>query len=408
MTVKSKVKRFLKYSHIGKSTNDWKNKNVIVFGDSIVAGQELVREETPYRDVVYAKLASYYLHAHKLENFAETGTGQFKGQHNLDQLAGWTHSFEGSIQHYCQEIRQADVVLIAYGNNDWKQPNPDGSLHTLDEVKVKLRENIQRIRRINRHIQLVGVLETLAFRKHKPAWHLEGPNGFTYEEMLSAFIEVYEECQVPIFDIRDYHLGNHMDEYVDDRDHFTLAMHKQIAVSLEDFVYHKYQTPVDRLGETIKIVFKGELFKDSEIHQKMFEKIRKLDQLGKQTEVLCFMMDVDFNNKIKRFIDINSLPKNIKITNIYQYYAYPFRYSNNSETLLLKKSTLYNKHGSEFVRFIDEQLTLYDSFKGRWTKPMTQEQFYKYWLQHYISMKDEVLIFKEGKFERVHPLQLHN
>ena len=44
--------------------------NVVVFGDSIVAGQELVKEETPYRDVVYAKLASYYLNAHKLENFA--------------------------------------------------------------------------------------------------------------------------------------------------------------------------------------------------------------------------------------------------------------------------------------------------------------------------------------------------
>ena len=47
MTVKSKVKRFLKYLHIGKSTNDWTDKNVIVCGDSIVAGQELVREETP-------------------------------------------------------------------------------------------------------------------------------------------------------------------------------------------------------------------------------------------------------------------------------------------------------------------------------------------------------------------------
>src|SRR5699024_11312201 len=67
-----------------------------------------------------------------------------------------------------------------------------GSLHTLDEVKMKLRENIQRIRRLNHHIKLVGVLETLAFRKHKPAWHLEGPNGFTYEEMVSAFVRSEE------------------------------------------------------------------------------------------------------------------------------------------------------------------------------------------------------------------------
>ena len=302
MTVKSKAKRFLKYLHIEKSTNDWKNKNVVVFGDSIVAGQELVREETPYRDAVYAKLASYYLHAHKLENFAETGTGQFKGQHNLDQLAGWTHSFEGSIQHYCQEIRQADVVMIAYGNNDWKQPNPDGSLHTLDEVKVKLRENIKRIRRINRHIQLVGVLETLAFRKRKPAWHLEGPNGFTYEEMLSAFIEVYQECQVPIFDIRDYHLGNHINEYVDDRDHFTLAVHKQIAKCLTDFVRHGYQSPTQRFGETVKFVFTDNLFEDSQMRQELFKQVRNQAKQGKRSEVLWFGLVANYQTQLDNLL----------------------------------------------------------------------------------------------------------
>ncbi|MFL2044347.1 SGNH/GDSL hydrolase family protein [Weissella hellenica] len=164
MQVKSRTKALLK-KFIKQRTprNDWTNMNVVVFGDSIVAGQELVREETPYRDAVYAKLASYYLDAHKLENFAETGTGQFKGQHHLDHLTGWTHSFEGSIQYYRQEVQQADVVLVAYGNNDWKQPNPDGSLHTLDEVKVKLRENIKRIRLINRHVQLVDILKRWPF-----------------------------------------------------------------------------------------------------------------------------------------------------------------------------------------------------------------------------------------------------
>src|SRR5699024_7608317 len=354
MTVKSKAKRFLKYLHIEKSTNDWKNKNVVVFGDSIVAGQELVREETPYRDLVYAKLASYYLHAHKLENFAETGTGQFKGQHNLDQLAGWTHSFEGSIQHYCQEIRQADVVMIAYGNNDWKEPNPDGSLHTLDEVKVKLRDNIQNIKRINHHIQLVGVLETLAFRKHKPAWHLEGPNGFTYEEMLSAFIEVYQECQVPIFDIRDYHLGNHIDEYVDDRDHFTLAVHKQIAKCLADFVRHGYQSPTQRFGETVKFVFNDDLFDDSEIRQELFNQIRNQTMQGHRSEILCFGLYEDYESKLDILIKENSLLVDTKITNIYQYYAAPLRYNDDLDRLSLVGLELINSNEVPFIRFSTE------------------------------------------------------
>ncbi|MFC6178469.1 SGNH/GDSL hydrolase family protein [Weissella sagaensis] len=407
MEVKSKVKKILGQCRHKKTQNDWTNKNVVVFGDSIVAGQELVKEATPYRDVVYAKLASYYLNAHKLENFAETGTGQFKGQHHLDRLTGWKHTFEGSIKHYRQEIQQADVVLIAYGNNDWKQPNPDGSLHTLDEVKVKLRKNIQRIRLINRHIQLVGILETLAFRKHKPAWHLEGPNGFTYQEMLSAFIEVYQECDVPIFDIRDYHLGNHMDEYVDDRDHFTLHVHKQIAKSLADFVHHQYESPTDRFGQTVKIIFDGELFEDSKKRRILIKKIRELDKLGKQSEILCFMMDVNFYQNIKKFIEINLLPKNLKITNIYQYYASPLRYEDNTEILSLRSSTLYNDKNIAFIQLISDQVKLRRYSDCEWSNQMTKKQFNQNWLKHYLSMKDVIFILKEDKYERIQNLDLY-
>ena len=44
MRVKNRLNNFLSNWHVEQ--NDWTNKNVIVFGDSIVAGQELVREET--------------------------------------------------------------------------------------------------------------------------------------------------------------------------------------------------------------------------------------------------------------------------------------------------------------------------------------------------------------------------
>ena len=408
MTVKSKVKRFLKYLHIGKSTNDWTDKNVIVFGDSIVAGQELVREETPYRDAVYAKLASYYLRAHKLENFAETGTGQFKGQHNLDQLAGWTHSFEGSIQHYCQDIRQADVVLIAYGNNDWKQPNPDGSLHTLEEVKMKLRENIQRIRRLNHHIQLVGVLETLAFRKHKPAWHLEGPNGFTYEEMVSAFIEVYQELQVPIFDIRDYHLGNHMDEYVDDRDHFTLSVHKQIAKCLTDFVRHGYQSPTQRFGETVKFIFTENLFEDSQMRWELFKQIRNQAEQERRSEVLWFGLSEKYQSQLDKLFSENELPADLKITNIYQYYAAPLRYSEKVDDLSLKEGKLFNQNSVDFIKLDGDKIFLKQLDTTKWSNGMTKDYFNNMWLQHYISLKDEVFLVEENKLKSVNPLNLYD
>jgi lysophospholipase L1-like esterase len=406
MEVKSKVKKILGQWRHKKVQNDWTNKNVVVFGDSIVAGQELVREETPYRDAVYAKLASYYLNAHKLENFAETGTGQFKGQHHLDHLTGWTHSFEGSIQHYHQEIKWADVVLIAYGNNDWKQPNPDGSLHTLDEVKVKLRENIQRIRLINHHVQLVGVLETLAFRKHKPAWHLEGPNGFTYQEMLSAFIDVYHECDVPIFDIRDYHLGNHMDEYVDDRDHFTLSIHKQIAKSLTDFVRHGYQSPTQRFGETIKFIFPDNLFEDSKMRQSLFGEIRKQSLQGKRAEILWFVLDKNYQANLDDLLSKNKLPTDLKITNIYQYYAAPLRYTSELDELSLKEGELFNSNNVPFIRFSKENQISVKDFDDNWSDAITSEQFNKLWLKHYISLKDQVYIWRNDQFGQVEPLEI--
>lgn len=406
MEVRSKVKRILGQWRHKKVQNDWTDKNIVVFGDSIVAGQELVREETPYRDAVYAKLASYYLNAHKLENFAETGTGQFKGQHHLDHLTGWTHSFEGSIQHYRQEIRRADVVLIAYGNNDWKQPNPDGSLHTLDEVKVKLRENIQRIRLINRHVQLVGILETLAFRKHKPAWHLEGPNGFTYQEMLSAFIDVYQECDVPIFDIRDYHLGNHMDEYVDDRDHFTLSIHKQIAKSLTDFVRHGYQSPTQRFGETIKFIFPDNLFEDSKKRQSLFNEIRNQSLQGKRTEILWFVLDENYQENLIELLSNNKLPPDLKITNIYQYYAAPLRYNSELDKLFLKEGELFNSNNVTFIRFSEENKISIKSFNDIWSEAMTNEQFNEFWLKHYISLKDQVYVWCDDQFVQVEPLKI--
>ncbi|TPF02753.1 hypothetical protein DIS13_04125 [Weissella paramesenteroides] len=406
MEVRSKVKKILGQWRHKKVQNDWTNKNVVVFGDSIVAGQELVREETPYRDAVYAKLASYYLNAHKLENFAETGTGQFKGQHHLDHLTGWTHSFEGSIQHYRQEIQQADVVLIAYGNNDWKQPNPDGSLHTLDEVKVKLRENIQRIRLINHHVQLVGILETLAFRKHKPAWHLEGPNGFTYQEMLSAFIDVYHECDVPIFDIRDYHLGNHMDEYVDNRDHFTLSIHKQIAKSLTDFVRHGYKSPTQRFGETVKFIFPDNLFEDSKMRQSLFSEIRKQSLQGKRTEILWFVLDENYQANLDDLLSNNKLPADLKVTNIYQYYAAPLRYTNELDELSLKEGELFNSNNVPFIRFSKENQISVKDFDDNWSDAMTSEQFNKLWLKHYISLKDEVCVWCNDQFGQVEPLEI--
>ena len=406
MEVKSKIKKILGQWRHKNSQNDWTNKNIVVFGDSIVAGQELVREETPYRDAVYAKLASYYLNAHKLENFAETGTGQFKGQHHLDYLTGWTHSFEGSIQHYRQEIKQADVVLIAYGNNDWKQPNPDGSLHTLDEVKVKLRENIQRIRLINHHVQLVGILETLAFRQHKPAWHLEGPNGFTYQEMLSAFIDVYQECDVPIFDIRDYHLGNHMDEYVDDRDHFTLSIHKQIAKSLTDFVRHGYQSPTQRFGETIKFIFPGNLYEDSKMRQSLFSEIRKQSLQGKRAEILWFVLDKNYQANLDDLLSKNELPTDLKMTNIYQYYAAPLRYTSELDELFLKDEELFNSNNVPFIRFSKEKQISVKDFDDNWSDTMTSEQFNELWLKHYISLKDQVYVWRDDQFGQVEPLEI--
>lgn len=401
MTIKDKVKNALNHLRCyGVTYNDWTGQDIIVFGDSIVAGQELVKEETPYRDVVYAKLASYYLHAHKLENFAETGTGQFKGQHNLDKLAGWIHSFEGSVKHYSKEIKQADVALIAFGNNDWKQPNSDGSLHTLAEVKDKLRYNIRNIRRYNHKIQLVGVIETLAFRKHQTAWQLVGPNGFTYADMVAAYLEVYQEQQVSIFDIRDYHLGNHIDEYVDDRDHFTLQIHKQIAKSLADFVRHGYKSPAQRFGESEKYIFSGDLFVDSDMRQQLFSTITEQAKQGKRAEILWFRLHINEVHNMEEWLVNNDLPINTKVTNIYQYYAAPLRYDNSQDVLMRENNRLINQKQVAFIKFNDD--TISHSLDGKvWSRAVPKKVFNNLWIQHYVSFKDTVWIWKNNHYVEV-------
>lgn len=236
LKISNKIKNFFKKNN----QNDWSEKYIIAFGDSIIAGQELIKEETPYRDVVYPKLASYLLNARKFDNFAETGTGQFKGQHNLDKLTGWNHNFTGSINHYKEEVKRADVILISFGNNDWKQPNPDGTLHTLDDVKLLLRKNIIRLINLNSKAQIIGLLETMSFREGLPALNLEGPNGFSYQNMVDAYDEVYKSLNIPVFDLRRYNIGNNIEDYVDKRDHFTKDKHAEIAKKLDEFVRSGY------------------------------------------------------------------------------------------------------------------------------------------------------------------------
>lgn len=53
--------------------------------------------------------------------------------------------------------------MIAYGNNDWKQLASDGSTHTLNDVRNKLKENIKLIRSITQSIKIIGILETNKF-----------------------------------------------------------------------------------------------------------------------------------------------------------------------------------------------------------------------------------------------------
>lgn len=212
------------------------DERMLVFGDSIVAGQELVRGETPYRDLVYARQAAYKLGVYAYKNLAETGVGQFKGRHDLDKELGWVYTFSNVIDHHEKDVAKASLILIAYGNNDWKQYNTDNSTHTLDEVKQELSGNIKKIRQINNKSEIIGVLETKAFRKGKDAWDMLGPNGFSYGDMVNAYIEVYEQEGVHIFDMRKYGIGETIEEYVDDRDHFTKAVHGQLGDALVSFI----------------------------------------------------------------------------------------------------------------------------------------------------------------------------
>lgn len=366
-------------------SNDWTNKTVVVFGDSIVAGQELIREQTPYRDIVYAKIASQYLNARVLHNFAETGTGQFKGQQNLDRKTGWVHNFEKSIKRYAPEVQLADVVIVAYGNNDWKQPNPDGSMHSIEEVKQKLRDNINRIRKINGNVQIVGVLETVAFRKGKLAWHTEGPNKFTYAEMIEAYTAVYNELDVAIFDIRDYHIGNSITEYVDDRDHFTKFTHRLIGEALTDFVKHGYKSPVMRHGNTTKVVLPN----DGLDYIRNSESLKTLiSELSSKNETIEFLF-ADNNvaaTKINNIKNTKLVPADTVFTNMYDYLKDFARHS----------AIIPAVGGNSFMNISSNGLITLNDGNGQWRKEMSHVDVYTEWLDKYISTKDTVFVDKNG------------
>lgn len=61
---------------------------------------------------------------------------------------------------------------------------------------------------------------------------MEGPNGFMYHQMVDVYQEAFEENDVLVFDMREYGLGMNIEEYIDNRDHFT---HYKIGTALADF-----------------------------------------------------------------------------------------------------------------------------------------------------------------------------
>ncbi|QIL50802.1 SGNH/GDSL hydrolase family protein [Weissella coleopterorum] len=365
-----------------KEYNNWKNKRVVVFGDSIVAGQKLVREETPYRDIVYAKLASYRLGADKFDNFAETGTGQFKGQHNLDNHTGWVHDFGGVIRHYHKDISIADVGLIAYGNNDWKQLTADGNTHSLMDVEEKLRENINLIKKYNPYIDLIGVLETMAFRNHKSAWYLKGPNGFDYSQMLNSYISVFNEMDVPIFDLRDYNIGNSIEDYVDDRDHFTEIKHRDIAIQFEKFIRGGKKSFYSKYYRVIKIIdVKNEINSSNivDIEKGIYDYNKKKDLI----EIIKF----DKNENIKKS------ENNVKFINIYEQAEISRRHDLILEYQfeLKRKNKVVKKNGKYvFLQNLD----------CSWNK-VPEIDFFDSWLRKYVSTKDEVYVLKEKKMSKI-------
>lgn len=402
------ILRKIKKTYLG---NDWTNKTVVVFGDSIVAGQELIREQTPYRDIVYAKIASQYLNARVLHNFAETGTGQFKGQQNLDRKTGWVHNFEKSITRYKPEVKLADVIIIAYGNNDWKQPNPDGSMHSIEEVKQKLRDNINHLRKINPSVKIVGVLETVAFRKGKLAWLEAGPNEFTYEDMIDAYISVYNELNVAIFDIRDYHIGNALVEYVDDRDHFTKAIHRLMGEALVDFVKHKYQSPADREPETRKIILEQDVSglldslnsNQNLLHDFMDSKV--------QNEFLFSSTDENIDGDIEQLkLKFPELGK-MMFTNMFDYFD---EYYNNRAFIHPVASNNVNEVKTSVGDFaylrqdVKNNAYALSTGEGAWHAPVTQEQLKTNWLKQYLSTKDDIWSFNEGILKKTTIFDVNN
>lgn len=373
--------------------NDWTNRTVLVFGDSIVAGQELIREQTPYRDIVYVKVASQYLNARVLHNFAETGTGQFKGQQNLDKKTGWVHNFENSINRYKPEVKLANVIIVAYGNNDWKQPNPDGSMHSIEEVKQKLRNNINHLRKINSSAQIVGVIETVAYRKGELAWLEKGANDFTYEEMINAYISVYTELNVAIFDIRDYHIGNSLSEYVDGRDHFTKTVHRLIGEALVDFVKHQYRSPVDRNHPTKKVILEQDLFEFPEIMNNQFENLKTLLSSNKNIEFLYSSAGENTTIEVEQLRKDYPELQDITFTNMFDYMH---DYYNNRAFVHPTASNVDGEVKTDVGNFAylrknetEDTYSLSDG-AGVWKSPITQEQLKINWLKQYLSSKDDI------------------
>ena len=96
----------------------------------------------------------------------------------------------------------------------------------------------------------------------------------------------------------------------------------------------------------------------------------------------------------------------MKITNIYQYYAAPLRYSGELDKLTIKESELFNSNDISFIRFNKENKISLLNIDNTWSDEMTRNQFNKFWLKHYISLKDQVYLWRDNQFVQVDSIEI--
>lgn len=269
------------------SVNPIKNQSIVIFGDSVSYGEKYLNTVSKYS---YLPLAADYLGAKKVNNFSIPGSGIMA---NFEEGYTW-QNIECAIKEHKEDVKKADIVIIAGGRNDTV-------VHNLKkyQLEINLTNQIKLIRKLNPEVTIYGIIPwdglTVDPNRKISDYHIKKTkSGLTLTRVADILGEVYQKNDVLFFDPRkstEEWKHTRVSDFGDGLTHPSDLMFRKMASAIINWFTMGNTLPIK---EHIKV--KGDSYLYQSPYDALVKDSRHAKKIKNETTMYC-SNNIEYNGK---------------------------------------------------------------------------------------------------------------